>query len=99
MAFTTIDEIKAANAARGDFWFSPDTMRFFRSRIVGKVMFGHYFVTSEKSNDYDAKRRYTVRYAHDDGEVTTIGEFRQWNTPDQARAAIRAHHAAGASID
>ncbi len=63
----TVSEIKAANAAAGYFFFSPDTLRFFRSRIGDSVyqgVGGAFFVTSEQfvSSDGQRKpRRYTVR--------------------------------------
>lgn len=72
--YWNIDEIKRANASRGHFFFSPDTMRFFRSRILSGVYGGRYFVTSERFIASDGSRpgrRYTVRVAADDGECDT----------------------------
>jgi hypothetical protein len=61
----TLDDIKRINAAKGLFFFSPDSMRFFRSRIAPKVFEGPggvYFVTSEQFEFRGARhaRRYTV---------------------------------------
>lgn len=78
-------------------FFSPDTMRFFGSRVssdfedVGGVMF---FITSEldcRGRD----RRYTVRRLDLDGRVDECGEFRQYRTLAQAKSAMR-HHASEA---
>jgi hypothetical protein len=35
--YTNISQIKAANKAAGRFWFSPDTIRFFQSRVESRV--------------------------------------------------------------
>lgn len=67
--FTSIDEIRRANEAAGYYWFSPDTLRWFRSRIHADVYDGRYFVTSERNPS--GERRYTVREVTDDGEVKT----------------------------
>ena len=46
--FKTMEDIKRANVDIGDFWFSPSTMSFFASKIEPGLMFGRFFVTSEK---------------------------------------------------
>lgn len=35
--YSNIAEIKKANAEAGGFWFSPDTLRFFDSRVESRV--------------------------------------------------------------
>jgi hypothetical protein len=89
--------IKAANEAAGKNWFSPDTMRFFHSRVSSKiwpVTDGAYFVTSE--TDGESPRRYTVRFIDSDGSVSTIGDFRGHATMAEAqmhaRGAADGHH-------
>jgi hypothetical protein len=67
--FTSTDEILAANRAHGHYWFAPDTVRFFESRVYGSVHFGRYFISSERQDD--APRRYKVRMADEAGAVTT----------------------------
>lgn len=91
----TLPQIKAANAAAGGHWFSPDTLRFFSSRISattygpdaqGRV----YFVSSERGFDYDTPRRYTVRYfTPSTAAIDTHGEFLAHDTLAQAQAAAR----------
>ena len=92
--FRTLADIKAANASSGQrYWFSPDTMRFFRSIADRGVIGGRYFVTSEQYVPYDGDpdpRRFTVRVAHDDGTIGTVGDFQAHDTLGQARAAARA---------
>jgi len=69
--FKTMAEIKAANKAAGRFFFSPDTMRFFESRIEAGP-FNNRFVTSEKPPH--EPRRFTVRTANDDGTISPAEE-------------------------
>lgn len=81
--FKTIDEIKAANAAAGHNWFSPDTMRYWHTRVSGTVYGGRYFVTSDGPS---GERGYTVRHASPDGGVSTARgcTFREFATRAQA---------------
>lgn len=85
----SLSEIKAAAEKGTPHWFSPNTMRFFSSRvseIVYPAPDGAYFVSSERES-FCAPRRYTVRYCSDDGTIDTIGEFQRYATRDQAHAA------------
>jgi hypothetical protein len=92
----TLEQIKRANADAGNHWFSPDTLRFFSSRIssttygpdsAGRV----YFVSSERSGfDYDTPRKYSVRYFTPETRgIDTHGEFLAYDTLAQAQAAAR----------
>jgi hypothetical protein len=88
--FSTINEIKAANKAKGHHWFSEGTMEFFGSQIESGVIGGRYFVTSEKTGfEDDGTRVFSVRVALDDGSIDTVGEFQEHVTLDSARAAAR----------
>lgn len=78
--FQNIDEIKQANAASSQpHWFSPDTMRFFSTRIGRTVYGGRFFITSEQ-RDYSSPRLYTIREAKPDGTIDTVGEFQGYAT-------------------
>jgi hypothetical protein len=92
----TIAKIKQANKEAGQFFFSPDTMRFFRSRVLDFVTYGDdqkvYFITSEKyvSSDYrvQGRRLYTLRaFIVATGRVDTIGEFQAYTSSRAAKAA------------
>lgn len=74
--FQDIEQIKQANREAGRFFFSPDTMRFFASRVLPTVYGGRFFVTSEKRGFDDDGREYRVRVAFDNGEIETV-EFRR----------------------
>lgn len=94
MTNVTMSDIKALNKSAGRFFFSPDSMRFFESRIpiqiptvseidTNKV----FFVTTETNFDN------TARYAHvrcidmETGYVDSAGE--DFRNVRQAKKAIR----------
>lgn len=85
------DEIARANSQAGQHFFEADTMRFFRSRVLEPVYGGRFFVTSEKNDGpgYEYPRLYTVREFMPDGSIESLGEFQEYGTAAQARAAIR----------
>lgn len=71
--FSTLQQIKDANKASGLYWFEPESMRFFKSRVGEKVYptkdGGAYFVSSEKGPD--GVRAYTIRKCRADGSIYT----------------------------
>jgi hypothetical protein len=72
----TMADIRAANAAAGLFFFSRDTMRYFRSRVEGGPYCGPggvFFLTSEQCGPHGRDgRSFTVRQFHPDtGRITT----------------------------
>lgn len=99
----TVADIRAIADHAGSHFFSPNTMRFFNSRVLegvypagdSKAVPGSlfYFVTSEAYDD--APRHYTVRRAvlgtqRDDRptiDIDTVGEH--FATPAEARRAAR----------
>lgn len=85
--FTTMADVKRANKAAGQFWFSPDTMRFFRGRIESELVAGRWFVSSEQYDD-ESPRLYTVREVQPDASIETIGDFQGYRTKAAARKAI-----------
>lgn len=86
--FKSIDEIKRAAESAGSQWFSPASMRYFGSRISNEVINGKYFVTTE-TDIYGGDRRASIRVASPNGSIDTVGEFREYNTIDQAKRAAR----------
>lgn len=95
--FNTIADIIEANGNAGQHFFDRDAMRFFNSRVYADLYVEKgeeqgedvtYFVTSERQ-DSDSPRLYTVRYALDNGEVSTASEFMQSKTLKQARKLAR----------
>jgi len=84
----TVAEVRAANKAIEHHWFDRDTMRGFGSRILGGMIGGRLFISSERSS-LDDVRGYSVRVADDRGGVSTFGEFLGYRTAADARRAAR----------
>jgi len=90
VALFSIQAIKDANAKIGQHYFSPDTMRFFKSRVMQDVFpleDGALFVTSER-REGDV-RRYTIRRAWDDGDITTLDGFQSYTSRNGALKAAK----------
>src|SRR5437773_1145642 len=95
--FNSIEEIKRANREAGQYFFDPETMRFFNSRVYADLYVRKdeeqgedvtYFITSERNGD-ESPRTYTVRAAHDNGTVSTASDFSEYATLNAARKAAR----------
>jgi hypothetical protein len=98
----TMDAIREANAKSGHYWFSPDTMRFFSSR-VGETVYqgagGIFFVSSEQFTGLTGEKKprsYTVRrFNPETGDVgTALGV--EFNTLTRSQAVSLARKFAGA---
>ena len=80
--------IKDRNERSGGTWFSPGSMRFFRTRLaqqgIGWPGGDVYFVTSEQF-DRDTPRRYSVRKQSPDGTIDTVGDFQGYETRKAAQ--------------
>jgi hypothetical protein len=74
------------------YWFRPDTMRSFGSRILsGARIIGHkfYFVSSEWTGFDRDRRGYSIRvWDADTDTMDTVGEFNQYDTGAQAKRAL-----------
>lgn len=85
----TINDIKTAVRVRGSHWFDPDTMRFFKTRVLEGVYQGSggiYFVTSERYNEQP--RKFTVRkFTPDGADISTVGEFNEMTRAAAIRLA------------
>lgn len=81
-----IADIKKKNAEIGEFFFSPETLKFFSSKIFEEVLPGGYFITRETPpNEWP---RFTVRKAEPGGQITTVSDFCEYsNHLDAYRAA------------
>lgn len=80
--FNTLYRLKAFHEDKGFYFFSQDTMRFFKSRIHSDVYGGCVFVTSERQ--YGRRRYFTVRYIDARGNIETVGEFQGFDTRSKA---------------
>lgn len=81
------------------YFFSPGAMRFFDSRVLwSTAKYADngcaYFITSERY-DYATPRLYTIRRMDSEPmengirDIQTIGEFQQYETAAQAKAALK----------
>lgn len=90
--FASMADVKRANREHGHYFFEPDTLRFFDSRVGRTLYGGRYFVTSEQFHDgrgYSAPRMYTIREALPSGEIKTVGEFQEYETSAEANRVAR----------
>lgn len=73
----TIDQLKARNTAMGYYFFTPDTLRYYKGRVYSNVWTlpdCWVFITSEQFECYHPQyridpRRYTARVMLEDGSV------------------------------
>jgi hypothetical protein len=79
------------NAHEG-YWFEEDTFRFFSSRLSWDSLTpagnNTYLFISSESNFDRTKRFYSIRSITTSGEVSTEGEFQQFDTLDKAKRAL-----------
>tara|TARA_B100000963_G_C22205401_1_gene485015 strand:- start:67 stop:330 length:264 start_codon:yes stop_codon:yes gene_type:complete len=64
---------KLAKEGKSPYFFSPDTMRFFSSKVykdVRAVKEGHLFITSEVFGD--DSRHYSLRLIDSKGSIETL---------------------------
>jgi hypothetical protein len=87
--YYTLSDIKTANRVAGRYFFSPSSMRFFRSRISERVHQGPggiYLVTSEQF-DHASPRLFTVRrFLPGKADIDTVGSFQEHATAYRAHA-------------
>jgi hypothetical protein len=88
----TVEDLKRVNAELGEYYFSPDTMRFFRSRVaegINHTLDGIVFITSEQFDD-NSPRLYTIRIMNEEGYVHELAcEFQQFKSLREARKHAR----------
>lgn len=71
--YFTIEQIKEANKKLGQYFFSPDTMRFFKSKVYDPVI-SNMFITSEVYGSNP--RHYRIRKVYDDGYIINVNDFK-----------------------
>lgn len=97
--FTRVSQFEEIEQRYGNsYFFTPDTMKFFKSRIpTGRVVAGRFFITSEKHGD--RPRYFTIRccYVNTDKcgkphiNVGTMGEFQEFATLRQAEKMMEVY--------
>ena len=91
-----IKEVEKRAEKGAKYFFSPDAMRFFSSRVselCWEKENNIFFITSEKDTSRikhtGSIRAFTVRKSSTSGDITTIGEFQEHKTLNKARSSIR----------
>ena len=77
--FPSVGHIQDANKNGGRFFFEPNAMRGFRSRVHNALYGGCVFVTSEQFSfrGHTDPREYRVRVAMSDGSIQSVmGKFK-----------------------
>lgn len=80
--YANLAEVEEANRLSGHYWFSPDTMEFFKSRIETDLIDGQFFISSEKPPH--GPRAYTIRAVREDATIATLGNFGEYATLEDA---------------
>ena len=91
-AYLTITEIKDANRAAGDEFFTRDALALADTKIVTHVLAGHLFITADRLIPTEAPD-FTIHAAHADGHIETLegpALYHNWPTLTAARAAVKA---------
>lgn len=74
--YQDIEDVKAANEAAGGFYFSKNTMHFFKSRTTSRVHpqpdGGCLFVTSNVRSYDDEKRKYDIGRCSPEGVCKSL---------------------------
>lgn len=84
----TMDDVKRNNRESGQFFFSPDTMKFFKSRIESGLLKEKYFITSEQAEKW-SPRLFTIRkYDPTEHDIRTVGGFQEFKTRKDAEDEI-----------
>jgi len=86
MKFKTMAEFKQANKKTGQKWFSPETMKFWNSKIESTLLGKEdkqVFITSERY-DLDSPKKYTIRHAMPSGNVQSVFDFGNFDTLEEA---------------
>ena len=82
----TMDDVKRFNQEVGNYWFTPETMKFFDSCIESELYrtsLGYFFITSEQAFESHS-RFFTVRQVQESGSIKTVGSFQQFKIFEEA---------------
>jgi hypothetical protein len=96
-AFTSVGALRNAVTDSGSFFFSPSTMRYWKSRIAPGLIGSRFFITSESMTGERGDRRYWVRWVEESsGPDHKLGVYRfesTFDSLDKARRFARKAHA------
>lgn len=84
--FTGVGAIERANRDAGFYWFEPDSMSFFGTKILRYFGAG-VFTTHE--TDPMGRGAWSIRVAGADGNVTTFGRFHSYARSSTATSTAK----------
>ena len=91
--FWRMYQLERYNSNRNYYFFYPETMRSFNSRIQKVPPYkGRVFVTSERRN-WNSPRLYSVRVIQPSGNIEIVGDFQGFTTRQSAHAYAKAYAA------
>lgn len=70
--FKNMEEVIEANESAGKYFFSKDTLSFFKSKVESELLYSEYFITSEKACFSDSTRVYNVRRVLPSASIETV---------------------------
>jgi hypothetical protein len=95
MKFTKESNTWLTIRANAGYWFAPDTLRFFGSRIYWQTLTetngGYLFISSEDTYGRSPERRFSVRFVNRAYDIDTVGEFLGYETLAQAKTVLKSH--------
>lgn len=87
-AIQTIADLKRKNEELGHFFFSPATMKAFKSKIESDILFDRYFITSE-SNFNNTKREFKIREFRPNGSIINNPFDKKFDNKSDAKAFLK----------
>lgn len=80
--YKSLSQFRQFNYQQGFNWFNPDTMKMFGTRLIGDMLGGCVFITSDHT--YDRTRKYSIRMAMESGSIHSYA-FVEYDTLREAR--------------
>ena len=98
-----LNTITAIKKRHPGHWFEPGALAWFNTKFPRRAVYpvpdGAFFISSEYSKGVyistgwvpDGPVRWSVRFcSDDDGSISTVSEFQEFETLEEARTAARA---------
>ena len=80
--YKSLSQFRQFNYQQGFHWFDRDTMKMFGTRLIGDMLGGCVFVTSD--HNYKRDRKYSIRLAMASGTICSYA-FVEYDTLSEAR--------------
>ena len=80
--YKSLSQFRQLNYQIGHYWFDRDNMKMFGTRLIGDMLGGCVFITSD--HDYKRDRKYSIRLAMESGRIYSYA-FVEYDTLSEAR--------------